>query len=356
LYRATFRVEAGSGARDVLGVLEPSARIECVVLGLAHDPQRHVLELQAEGAQANIRWAPRLEQSKASWSFRSAPLPGGVLWRVWGSEVVFAQGYRATLFSELVRTQSGADEKLSLALSDGETIAGTVTGAQGEPASGVSVIVRKGTSERGAITDARGRYSVCGLPSGPCAVEVSRWTLRQLAGCGNGARDLYAQRELVLPLGVPSTGDFQLPESIVAPSAGELAPEFEVPTLSGGLLSLASLRGKVVLLEFWATWCGMCRAELPHLAEMYGELAAGGRFEIVGVSIDVDVELVPRYLASRKIRWPQLEPAPADENPVARAYNVNSTPANVLIGPDGKIVALNVTGAELRKRIDSLLR
>jgi thiol-disulfide isomerase/thioredoxin len=131
---------------------------------------------------------------------------------------------------------------------------------------------------------------------------------------------------------------------------------FSARALDGHSIDLSALRGKVVLIDFWATWCGMCRVEMPSLIQTYTSLSSDGQFEILGVSVDTDVVLVPRFVASRALSWPQTALGGAATNPIARLYNVNSTPSTVLIGRDGRIAALNLTGEPLRQKIEELLR
>jgi cytochrome oxidase Cu insertion factor (SCO1/SenC/PrrC family) len=164
-----------------------------------------------------------------------------------------------------------------------------------------------------------------------------------------------ASREIVLPLAEAKAADFRIDGLLVPPRVGDLAPPFEARTVDGRPLALADLRGKVVLLDFWATWCGICRLELPRLIDAHAALSPGGRFEIVGVSVDTDLDLVPRFVASRGIGWPQTALGPAAKNPIARLYNVNSTPSTVLVDASGRIAALNLVGEPLRKKIEELL-
>jgi peroxiredoxin len=355
---AQVRVEA-DGTATVEMALQPAGFLEADITGIEFDPQKNTLELSPVSQGANIQLAPRTVQRDRQWSFQSAPLPAIRGWCVIATEVVPVQDFRATLFALPVSFAPGEHRRLAIDVARGNELAGAVVDARGEPLSGVSVVARdRGDppAERGAVTDAKGRYRLRGLASGPHTIEVSRWKMRETVGCGNGSQDVSATREVELPVKKASDVDFRIESLLGAPKVGDPAPSFSARKLDGSALDLGTLRGKVVLIDFWATWCGMCRMEMSRLLETYEQCAKSGRFEIIGVSVDIDVGLVPRFVASRGLRWPQTALGGAAKNSIARLFNVNSTPSTVLIDPAGRIAALNLTGEPLRAKIEELLR
>ena len=125
--------------------------------------------------------------------------------------------------------------------------------------------------------------------------------------------------------------------------------------VDGRSLALSDLQGQVVLLDFWATWCGPCLKEMPALMEAYEQFHAKG-FEVVGVSMDGlnGGPAVREYLQAQHIPWRTIYD-PMGRNPVARDWGVTGIPHTVLIGRDGRVVKVGLRGKDLVKRLTQLL-
>ena len=134
-------------------------------------------------------------------------------------------------------------------------------------------------------------------------------------------------------------------------SIGAQAPDFTLTTPEGKPVALSSLRGKYVLVDFWASWCGPCRRENPNVAAVY-QTYKDRNFEILGVSIDVERNRAQwlKAIADDKLTWPQISDLRQD-NEAARLYSVQAIPQNFLIDPTGKIVATNLRGDELKATV-----
>ncbi len=122
---------------------------------------------------------------------------------------------------------------------------------------------------------------------------------------------------------------------------GVAAPEISYPDPAGTIRSLSSLKGKVVLLDFWASWCGPCRRENPNVVNIYKKYKAKG-FEVFSVSLDKEAGAWKNAIAQDGLEWPNhVSDLKHWQSAPAQLYGVNSIPRTFLIGKDGKIVAIN---------------
>lgn len=128
--------------------------------------------------------------------------------------------------------------------------------------------------------------------------------------------------------------------------------------VDGEEFDLSEFKGKVVLVDFWATWCGPCVRELPNVKEVYDEYHDRG-FDVIGISLDSDASELKQFLREEHIRWPILfEDDPEHsgwENPLAEKYEVSSIPFTALIDRQGKVVTLSARGERLGKLVSELV-
>ncbi|WP_299699529.1 TlpA disulfide reductase family protein [uncultured Pontibacter sp.] len=143
-------------------------------------------------------------------------------------------------------------------------------------------------------------------------------------------------------------------ESMRSTAIGSVAPDFSLPTPEGGSIALSSLRGKYVLIDFWASWCAPCRKENPNVVRMYNEYKDKG-FEIFGVSLDQSREKWLKAIADDKLTWPQVSDLKGWESSAAQLYQVDAIPQTILLDKEGKIIAKGLRGEELEEKIASLV-
>ncbi len=136
---------------------------------------------------------------------------------------------------------------------------------------------------------------------------------------------------------------------------GSEAPEIALPTPTGEILALSSLKGKYVLIDFWASWCGPCRQENPNVVKTYAKYKDKG-FEIFGVSLDKDKAAWIRAIENDRLVWKHVSDLQYWNSVGAQAYGVNSIPMTFLLDPAGKIVAKGLRGPALEQYLENIFK
>jgi peroxiredoxin len=142
---------------------------------------------------------------------------------------------------------------------------------------------------------------------------------------------------------------------------GNMSPEIKLPTTKGDTVALSSLRGKLVLIDFWGTWCAPCVEEQTELARLYkkykqASFTNGKGFEIFGVALEAKKPNWENFIFKNKINWIQVSDLKFWRSPVAKTYNIQGLPFNVLIDGKGVILAKNLHGQKLEMEISKYLQ
>ncbi|HWV69198.1 TlpA disulfide reductase family protein [Chitinophaga sp.] len=150
-------------------------------------------------------------------------------------------------------------------------------------------------------------------------------------------------------------GDAAGGEEPSAVKVGQVAPDFTLPDPSGKMISLSSFRGKYVLVDFWASWCGPCRQENPNVVKAYQQYK-GKNFTILGVSLDKTKDKWQEAIKADGLAWNHVSDLKFWDSAVVPLYGLNAIPTNFLLDPQGKVIASNLRGPALEAKLQEVLK
>jgi peroxiredoxin len=136
---------------------------------------------------------------------------------------------------------------------------------------------------------------------------------------------------------------------------GQVAPDFTLPDPSGKMISLSSFRGKYLLVDFWASWCGPCRQENPNVVKAYQQYK-GKNFTILGVSLDKTKDQWQKAIQADGLAWNHVSDLKFWDSAVVPLYGINAIPTNFLLDPQGKVIATNLRGPALEAKLQEVLQ
>jgi len=136
---------------------------------------------------------------------------------------------------------------------------------------------------------------------------------------------------------------------------GKPAPELTLPDVNGRPVSIASFKGKYVLVDFWASWCGPCRAENPNVVQAYNEYK-NKNFAILGISLDKEKDAWLEAIKSDNLGWTHVSDLKYWQSKAAEVFQISGIPFNVLVDPQGKIVAQGLRGSDLENKLKEVLK
>lgn len=247
---------------------------------------------------------------------------------------------------KIVTVESGNATKLDVALSPGGVLNGIVHNEEGKPVPGLQIETGKWrgheTLDLRAMTDEEGRFRIHDTPLDE--FEISAF----VRGSPPATRTVMANGENVVEIIVTAPAK--------SPQKGETVPPLTVTTLDGKTLDLLQLAGKTILVDFWATWCGPCLAELPMLKAVYKKYGDRDDFIMIGISLDTDEKALRDFLAKSDVGWPQVYGEKSGADGAAQRFGVIGLPAIFLVGPDGRIIATDFHGDAIAKTVADALK
>jgi len=263
---------------------------------------------------------------------------------------VHLAGYAPELKQVTVLT--GEPTKLDVPLGAASVIQGVVKDDKGAGVADVELVATEWRSRSTlglrAMTDASGRFRMENAPSDAFEVMISvprRAAITRTFQAGKGAV------EINLPAaagGEPRSGPLPV---------GEVVPELTLKTLEGEPIALGSLRGKTVLVDFWATWCLPCVEEQAHFLAVQERHGGRKDFVILGISRDYEVATVREFLGKNpKIKWAQVVGSAAGVKQACEGFGVTALPEVFLIGPDGKVIANRLRAKHIEDAVDEALK
>ncbi len=264
---------------------------------------------------------------------------------------VHAPGYAPEL--RTVTVAPGKKATADFKLSQGVTLSGSVKDANGDPVQGVSLSTgtwRKSTTlGLQAISDAKGVFVMADVPRDQFEITATPKIGEPITRTVRGASS--DRVTFTFPVEPVRSG----PIGTEGLKVGDMAPGIEITAMDGTVINTANRKGKVILLDFWATWCAPCVDEMPQLIAVWEKYHARSDFVMLGLSQDFDAASLQSFLRKNPdITWPQAVGMAGGVDKAAQLFGVTWIPRVYLMDRGGKIVGKNLRGAEVMREVDQL--
>lgn len=264
---------------------------------------------------------------------------------------VHLRGYAPALAEAVV--EAGQDAHVDFALTAGTTVAGVVVDEEGKPIPQAYIACHEWRSHTTlalqALTDDDGRFTIDSAPADEFVVSIDGKGYASLEDqTVHGGKTDY---RFVLPAAGGGGATTLWPKLKV----GEPAPPLELVTLEGKALTLADLKGKWVLLDFWATWCLPCRQQVPHLQAVHKAYGARQDFVMISISLDDDQQALRKFIQANSLDWNEVFGEKGGARKAADAYGAGAIPLVVILNPQGHIEAVDPQGPTLKETVGRFL-
>ncbi|MEP7377528.1 MAG: TlpA disulfide reductase family protein [Chitinophagaceae bacterium] len=205
--------------------------------------------------------------------------------------------------------------------------------------------------------DQEKKYVIAGFVKEHPASAVSAWAISTFYGFDPNLEEVLDVFNSLSEKNQTSLYGRQITEIIDAAkrtAIGKTAEDFTVSDMNGKPVSLSSYRGKYVLVDFWASWCGPCRAENPNVVNTYNKYHSA-QFDVLGVSLDTNKDAWLKAVNNDKLEWKQVSDLKAWDSKIVAIYGLKGIPFNMLLDKEGKIIAKNLRGAAFESKLKEVL-
>ena len=266
---------------------------------------------------------------------------------------VIVAGHVPELKTVQIRPRETATVDFSLG--QGRTITARVIDTDGKPVAGAEI---EAMSWRGfrtlrmpAQSDHTGSFALFNAPNDEFKVSIyapgAAALIDQMIAPGRNNYEFTLQAAT----GADGAEAFSLCKAKV----GDRCPPLKLKTLGGAEINDQTAKGKILLIDFWATWCGPCVAEIPTLQRIQGDFGSADDFLLISISSDMDRSTLQQFIEAKSLSWPQVHGVGSGGDDLAAAFGVRAIPCTIIVGRDGKIAAVGLIGAALHAKIKETL-